>query len=199
MLLNRSALLISIMVLVISACTSMPKPQNVELRSPTSFPDSRYYKGTETNYKPDGKTINYTVQYYCKRTLDPENGRLSEHTLLVFSNGKSAEFNTEMSISSDGSTFSVVDTTGMVSGGGKFVGTPWAWSGMTGVFTRKNGMRTEDINVLTDEIITGFKKDYSAPSPTYPTGELTDLDIGVLSRTTEAEFNNAISEARLKK
>lgn len=187
---------------LLNGCTSLNLQTRVASphRALSSAPiKHHYFGGTETNYKPDGKTVNYTVQYYCLRTLDPDAGSLEEHTLLIFENGKSAEFDTKMAIADDGSTFSVIDLTNSVSGGGKLIGPPWAWTGLTAVFKRKNGMRTEDVNILSDDFIAGFKKDYSAPTTAQPDGKLSDLDVAILRKITQDEYERVMSAVHAKK
>lgn len=159
-----------------------------ETSSPTEAPVHKYFKGTDTVYRADGQTVIFSDTYYCDRWAVQAAGLMNENAVMVLANGTASSYHVVMSISADGSNFTITNDDKTLTGSGNFVGKPWAWTGMTGKFVQSNGTYVEDSNIISDSLIAGIKKIYSA------SGVLEGYDVATLTPTTVDDFNSALQK-----
>jgi hypothetical protein len=148
----------------------------------------KYFKGTDTIYMADGKSVIYSYNYFCERWADHSANQMHEIAVIIPAAGDASKYHVIMTIEDDGSSFSIANEEGTLSGGGKFIGTPWAWIGMYGKFVQQNGTYVDDANILSDNLITGIKKIYSS------SGLLQGYDAAILNSTTADEFKLALQK-----
>lgn len=119
--------------------------------SATSTSAVVYYSGTAITTLPahdsSGVPTVVSAPYLVQRTTDQAAGTITE---VVTSRGKDGKFKDNTSVMTiQGNTFTMTESTGMVTGNGTLTGTPWSWTYLKGEFSATYGgqaMKIHDVN-----------------------------------------------------
>ena len=122
--------------------------------------EKRYYVGEAKLSDPSGKVYGSQV-ILLEKVLDPDNSVFVERAIQVKPDGKAEEF--IMNHRVKGSTFTLDDDKGMVTGSGTLFGPEWKWTYFKATYQATNGARIDDENFMTDPTVLVARKRISAP------------------------------------
>jgi hypothetical protein len=124
-------------------------------------PETRHYLGEVKLSSAAGKPIGSQV-ILVEKTLDRDQALIVERAVVVHPDGKVEEFTVRLAVKED-NTFTVVDDTKALEGGGRLFGPAWKWTYFKATFKARNGVRIEDENFTADESVGTARKKVIGP------------------------------------
>jgi hypothetical protein len=112
-------------------------------------PTKLHYVGEAKVSSADGKPLGSQV-YLLEKTLDRDNGTITERAVIVREDGKAEEWTLRFAVKEDG-TFTLTEDSKRAEGSGKLFGPPWKWTYFKATYKSTNNIQVEDENFLADE------------------------------------------------